>query len=241
MSNNYFQFKQFTVQQEHCAMKVTTDACLFGSIIAALIHHPSFAFYKILDIGAGTGLLSLMVAQKNNQVIIDAVEIDEQAANQCVHNFQASPWNDRLHIYHSSIQEFQSITKYNFIISNPPFFNNDLKSDDIKRNIALHSAELSLEELLQAIKINLSDDGRFAILLPYHRIEYFESLCLKEKFYVEQKILMKQTPHHNYFRSILLFSQKKQSIKNNDFIIKDEFNDYTTEFKNLLKDYYLHL
>ena len=206
------------------------------------IQNSTFKIQHCLDIGTGTGLLSLMIAQKNNEIIIDAIEIDGQAANQSMSNFQVSSWKKILNVHHVSIQNFNQTNQlYDFIISNPPFFDNDLKSIDDKRNLALHSSELSLEELLQAIKINLSDDGRFAILLPYHRIEYFESLCLKEKFYVEQKILMKQTPHHNYFRSILLFSQKKQSIKNNDFIIKDEFNDYTTEFKNLLKDYYLHL
>jgi tRNA1Val (adenine37-N6)-methyltransferase len=238
MSNHYFQFKQFTVQQEYCAMKVTTDGCLFGAINAKYLM-PNVK--RILDIGTGTGLLSLMIAQKNNTAIIDAVEIDEQAANQAAFNFQASPWRDKLHMHHSFIQQFQSVAKYDLIISNPPFFNNDLKSDDAKRNLALHSSDLNLEELLAVIKNNLTNDGKFSVLLPYHRSEYFETLCLKENFYAAKKILVKQTPHHNYFRSILLFSRKKQSLENNEIIIKDEFNDYTNEFKNLLEDYYLHL
>jgi tRNA1Val (adenine37-N6)-methyltransferase len=242
MPNNYFQFKQFIVQQEHCAMKVTTDACLFGSIVAAIISTDQFQITNCLDIGAGTGLLSLMIAQKDRNVVIDAIEIDEQAANQAAANFQASPWKDRLHVHCTSIQQFNLSNNrlYDFIISNPPFFNNDLKSSDEKRNLALHSAELSLEELIMVIKNKLSKDGRFAVLMPHHRSEYFESLCKKEKMYVAEKISIKQTPAHHFFRTVFLCSYKNHSAKNSALLIKNEFNDYTTGFKNYLQDYYLN-
>lgn len=242
MANSFFQFKQFTIQQEHCAMKVTTDACLFGAWCGFIVNRQPSTVHRLLDIGTGTGLLSLMIAQKNNDTKIDAVEIDEHAVTQAASNFQASPWKERLQVHQTSIQQFnQKNQPYDFIISNPPFFHNDLKSDHAKRNLALHSEALSLEELLQSIKINLTDDGKFAVLLPYHRSVYFEELAGAEKFYIEEKIVVKQTPHHPFFRTMLLFSKQPATATQKEIIIKDESNDYSTAFKELLKDYYLYL
>lgn len=247
MPNHYFQFKQFTVQQEHCAMKVTTDACLFGAWAASLIKNEKLIISNCLDIGTGTGLLSLMLAQKLSAQI-HAVEIDEVAGNQARENFISSPWKERLHIHQTSIQQFSNppinqltnkpINLFDFIITNPPFFDNDLKSDDQKRNLALHSSSLSLEELLEAIKLNLSANGKFAILLPYHRTVYFIELA--KGFYLEQKTLVKQTEKHPYFRSMLLFGSQPISTNESEIIIKKN-NQYSETFTDLLKDYYLHL
>ncbi|MDE3143505.1 MAG: methyltransferase [Bacteroidota bacterium] len=223
-------------------MKVTTDACLFGAWCASVVYSQLSIVNRLLDIGTGTGLLSLMIAQKNTDIKIDAVEIDEHAAMQAASNFQSSPWNERLQVHQTSIQQFNKKKQpYDFIISNPPFFHNDLKSDHAKRNIALHSEALSLEELLHSIKINLTNDGKFAVLLPYHRSAYFEELAEAEKFYIEEKIVVKQTPHHPYFRTMLLFSKHPATSTEKEIIIKNELNDYSTEFKELLKDYYLYL
>ena len=246
MPNNFFRFKQFTIHQNHCAMKVCTDACLFGSLLPTF---PDGGGRHVLDIGTGTGLLSLMYAQKNPFAIIDAVEIDKAAAQQAKENFEASPWQERLHIYNTSIQhfnistsqQFTSSIKYDLIISNPPFFENDLKSKNLKRNVALHSAELSLEELLKAIIKLLKEDGMFAVLLPYHRIQTFISLATKQSFYLIEKVLIKQTPRHKYFRSILFFSKKSTHTKNSEIIIQSEEGQYTNTFVELLKDYYLYL
>ena len=243
MANHYFQFKQFTVQQEHCAMKVTTDACLFGAWCADVVHRQQTTVNHLLDIGTGTGLLSLFIAQKNNANFIDAVEIDNSAATEAAVNFQASPWKERLLIHQTAIQQFapSSHKAYDFIISNPPFFNNDLKSNDHKRNLALHSEELSLKELLYAIKTHLTSTGKFAVLLPYHRSDYFEKLAGEYPFYIEEKLSIKQTPQHSFFRTMLLFSATKTQTATKEIIIKDGFNDYSTAFKDLLKDYYLYL
>ena len=203
----------------------------------------------VLDVGTGTGLLSLMYAQKNFDAIIDAVEIDVAAAQQAKENFEASPWKERLRVYNTSIQQFSQSTnqpinqstRYDLIISNPPFFENHLKSNNGKRNLALHSEELSLKELLDAIEKNLKDDGNFAILLAPHRTEQFINSALRKSFYPVEKIWVRQTPEHNYFRSILLFTRQEVSAKQSEIIIQDEEGKYTDGFVELLKDYYLYL
>src|SRR6266542_1220956 len=257
MSNSFFRFKQFTVHQDNCAMKVCTDACLFGSWVAHQIRNPKSEIRNALDMGTGTGLLSLMFAQKNPHAIIDAVEIDVAAAQQAKENFEASPWKDRLHVYHTSIQQFnpstiqpfdQSTTppfnqptKYDLILSNPPFFENDLKSDNARRNLALHSSELSLEELLNVVIKHLNDDGSFAVLLPYHRMQQFINLATQQSLHLSEKILVKQTTAHSYFRNILWFTKEPTSAQQSEIIIQNEEGKYTIEFVELLKDYYLYL
>ena len=226
-------------------MKVCTDACIFGSWIAQKIEaQPTFA--NCLDIGTGTGLLSLMVAQKNPYVIIDAVEIEENAFEQAKENFYDSEWSDRLHIYQTDIKNFISEKKYDLIICNPPFFENELKSDKKNKNIAKHDEGLSLKELIPVIRKYLSDKGIFAILLPYHRIKYFETLAEENNFFVQEKLLIKQTAKHNFFRGILFLKVSGHfkwpdtcENKTNELIIKDEEVNYTNEFIELMKDYYL--
>ena len=243
MANNYFQFKQFTVFQEGCGMKVTTDTCLFGAWVAEIVGTKNLLNNNssILDIGTGTGLLSLMAAQKCS-CTIDAVEIDVEAYKQATNNFTNSPWKDRLTVFNDDVKKYQPENDllYNFIITNPPFFGNDLKSNSSKRNLAMHCEELSLEELLSAIKNLLFTDGFFAILLPYHRSIYFEELAADNGFYLAEKVLAKQTESHSPFRTMLLFGNKKKEIVEKEIIIK-EGNFYTDYFSSLLKDYYLHL
>ncbi|MEO8711563.1 MAG: methyltransferase, partial [Parafilimonas sp.] len=173
MPNDYFRFKQFIITQDKCAMKVCTDACLFGAWAA---HNPQLEASNILDIGTGTGLLSLIYAQKNMHASIDAIEIDEAAVQQARENFEASIWKERLHVYNTSIQQFatSSNKKYDVIICNPPFYENDLKSENKQRNLALHSDALTLEELISDVDLLLGDDGSFFVLLPFHRTKYFE-------------------------------------------------------------------
>ena len=240
MPNNYFRFKQFNINQENCAMKVCTDACLFGAWVVKIINAKT---EKILDIGTGTGLLSLMLAQKNSSAIIDAVEIDENAAMQATANFEVSPWKERLHCFNNSVQSFYETNnkQYDFIICNPPFFENDLKSTNAKRNLALHNDALSLEELLTSIDLFLKKSGSFAVLLPYHRTKYFETLAASHNFYCTEKVLVKQTPQHNYFRSMLYFKRDKTITEESIITIKDENNEYGKVFIELLKDYYLYL
>ncbi len=235
MPNHFFKFKYFTVQQEHCAMKVCTDACLFGALVADNLM-PSA---NCLDIGAGTGLLTLMLAQKDPQLKIDAVELDEAAAKQAGENFESSPWNKRLTIHHTDILAFKPTNKYDYIISNPPFFEGDLLSDDAAKNKAKHHTGLSLEQLLNSIKRLLSPTGVFAILLPYHRVSFFEALAEGHDFYCQKKILVKQTVDHPYFRGILFFSREKHQTESTELSIKNSEGKYTEAFIRLMKDYYL--
>ena len=241
MPNNYFQFKQFLIKQDKCAMKVCTDACLFGVWSANSL---PFTTHHILDIGTGTGLLSLMFGQKNTDAIIDAVEIDEAAAQQAKENFEASLWKAKFNVYNSAIQQFGNSAieqyKYDVIISNPPFYENDLKSNDDKRNIALHGSELKLDELLQVADELLNNDGIFFLLLPYHRLAELEIL-MDEKFFIKEKIFIKQTAQHNFFRCMLMLAKKSTASSQSEIIIMNKRNEYTEAFKILLKDYYLYL
>lgn len=218
-------------------MKVTTDGCLFGAVVADFLKEESIN--TILDIGAGTGLLSLMLAQQTN-AIIDAVEIDAGAALQAKQNFEESIWKDRLSLNHTSIQHFQSNKQYDCIISNPPFFEGDLKSSNQQKNLALHSTQLNFQELIQKAIQLLSPNGYFAVLLPFARSAQFEQMM--DSLHLHQKIFLKQTPKHNYFRSILIYAAEKcnqNAVR--EIIIKDDNNQYSNNFKQLLSPYYLHL
>ena len=221
-------------------MKVCTDSCLFGAWVADKLEKGCIDPKNILDIGSGTGVLSLIIAQKFSGTI-DAVEINENSYLQTKENFIKSPWDARLRAIHGNIKNWNSSVKYDFIISNPPFFENDLRSPDQNKNEAKHRASLSLEELLQSIKNNLAVYGNFALLLPYHRIQYFKDLAKGKDFYLTEELLIKQTPDHPYFRGILLFDTKPVSTTSNELIIKDKDGNYTQSFQFLLKDYYLNL
>lgn len=221
-------------------MKVCTDSCLFGAYIAAKIEQKIIEPLTILDIGSGTGLLSLMIAQKSN-AIIDAAEIDEDSFYQTKENFDETQWSQRLHVFHTDIKCFSPSHKYDLIFSNPPFFENDLKSENKNKNLARHHDALTLKELTQYIKNNLESNGNFVVLLPFHRTEYFKRIASENGFYLKEELLIKQTPTHSYFRAILFFGTKQEPVISKELIIKDEEGNYTTGFNILLKDFYLAL
>lgn len=236
MPNAYFQFKQFTIWQNACAMKVTTDACLFGAWAAQKF--TALTPSSILDIGTGTGLLSLMIAQQNN-AIIHTVEIDANAAKQAQENIQQSSWQANIHVHHSNIETFNFPSTFDCIISNPPFFQNDLKSNNAARNTALHSEQLSLESLYTNIQRLLNPNGYYAVLLPTHRVASFMQIAQED--YLIEEVKVHQTVKHNAFRSLLLFSKSNiQPTKAETIFIKDDNNNYTASFVELLKPYYLN-
>jgi tRNA1Val (adenine37-N6)-methyltransferase len=241
MANTYFQFKKFIVHQEHTSMKVCTDACLFGAW--AIQKEALQKAGTVLDIGTGTGLLSLMVAQKNDHGTITAVEIEPNAAKQASSNFALSDWKERLSVVNASIQDFAlTNVQYDCVISNPPFFETDLPSPDTNKNLAAHSVALPWEEFAQVVSRLLSNDGSFFVIIPSLRAYTMQKnmeangLQLIEETTVYNK--EKQLP----FRTFLLFkkgSEKPTSIIRNTIFIKEPNNEYTNFFKSLLKDYYL--
>lgn len=242
MANNYFQFKQFTVHQQHCAMKVSTDACIFGAAVAtdfAVIsqQNPSCSF---LDIGTGTGLLSLMLAQKTTAAI-DAVEIDTTAFEQARQNFSASPFHHLLRVFHTDVLQFDPGKKYEGICCNPPFFEGDLQSDNELVNAAKHSTTFTLRQLVQTADKLLTADGKLAVLLPYHRVGQFIAMANECHFYVQQQILLRHTSTHPFFRGIIFLSRTPSTAHIKELVIKDGQNVYTDEFSLLLKDYYLYI
>ncbi|MCW3080798.1 methyltransferase [Segetibacter sp.] len=239
MSNSYFQFKQFKIHQQKSAMKVCTDACLFGAWVADKMEGRKIK--NVLDIGTGTGLLSLMIAQKIDAEI-DAVEIDEAAAEQAKENFKQSPYADvgRLNIVKGDVRKLQTNTDYDLIVSNPPFYNNDLKSVDQQRNLALHSISLSFEELVFQVVKYLKPNGFFAVLLPFARSENFISTAERRNLFLFEQMLVKQTEEHQCFRSMLLFSKSFSMQKTSEISIK-KGDKYSAPFVSLLKDYYLYL
>lgn len=244
MRNTFFQFKEFAVHQHYSGMKVCTDSCLFGAWVANTISLHSdtekgtVTPSKFLDIGTGTGLLALMLAQKSIAEI-QAVEIEQNAFSQAKENFAASPWADRVKAIHSDIKEFNPSEKFDLIISNPPFFENDLKSAIHHKNLAKHQDGLRLKDLLISLENLLTEYGKFALLLPFHRYSEVIFLAENQGFFLEEKILVRQTPKHDYFRAMLFFSRKKEHVESGEIIIKNEEGLYSKEFEFLLRDYYL--
>lgn len=218
-------------------MKVCTDACLFGAIVAAT----DLKNARCLDIGTGTGLLTLMIAQKNDIEIIDAVELNRDAATQALENISASLWKDKIKVHQEDILSFKPEKQYDYIISNPPFFEDDLNSPDEAKNNAKHSTTLSLSQLLVIADKHLTKDGVFTVLLPYPRVKYFTEEALKAGFHLTEQILVKQTFKHKFFRGILFLSRKDSVIQKTEINIKDADYKYTPEFTAYLKDYYLFL
>lgn len=227
-------------------MKVTTDSCLFGAWVAGEVSKPDPDSFrdqrsKLLDVGSGSGLLSLMIAQKND-VTIDAVEIDKDAAEQSIQNITSSPWKERITIYNEDVLQWKTKSKYDIIISNPPFYEGDLKSGKEEKNTAHHSTQLTLYQLLHFIKTHLAEDGKFFLLLPGHRLNELQKRASKNHLSIHQIIRVKQTTNHTPFRLMIHGSKKViEKIVEHEISIKADNQQYTQDFISLLKDYYLYL
>ena len=240
MAQTYFQFKQFIIHQSQCAMKVTTDACLFGSVVATHFEKENSP-QKVLDLGTGTGLLALLFAQKNARSTIDAVEVEPSAFAQAGQNVAQSPWREKIKVIQSDIRQFEPGNLYDLIIANPPFFEKQLASANEAKNLAHHSSQLSLHELLSEAKRLLRLTGSLFLLMPFYRESETILLAKKMGFQVAKIIRVRQTPAHTFFRTILLFQAIATEIVEEEITIKINATDYSQEFTELLQPYYLYL
>ncbi len=234
-----FKFKMFAIQQDRCAMKVGTDSVLLGAW-CPIENNP----FSVLDIGAGTGILSLMIAQRSHAEQIDALEIDEDAYEQCVENFENSPWGDRLFCFHAGLDEFveDPEDEYDLIISNPPFYSEDYKTENSSRDLARFQDAMPFEELVEAADLLLSENGIFAVIIPYKEEEKFIGLCAEVELFPVKVTRVKGTPNTEIKRSLLAFKRYELPVLEADeLVIEINRHDYTDAYIELTKDFYLKM
>ncbi len=237
-SANPFQFKQFTVHQDRCAMKVGTDGVLLGAW-TSLTHQPN----SVLDIGAGTGLIALQLAQRSFAETIDALELDDNAYEQCVQNFETSPWGDRLFCYHASFMEFvgEIEDKYDLIVCNPPFYKEEVSSGNDARDMARQSSSLPLTQLLDGVSQLLSGQGRFTVVLPYSYLEETINDAQHVGLYPNRMLMVRGNPASPFKRVLLEFSKKITALKKGELTIETERHQYTPEYVALTQAFYLKM
>ena len=243
-----FQFKKFSIKQDKTAMKVGTDGVLLGAW-TPLELKPE----RILDIGTGTGLIALQLAQRSSAFQIDALEIDENAYEQAVDNFENSPWGDRLFCYHAALDELVEEAEteleelgecacYDLIVCNPPFYSEDVKSQDSARDLARFQDALPFEELVHAADVLLSDEGLFSVIIPYKEEMRFIALCAECKLFPYQITRVKGNPTSAIVRSLLAFSRNTLAkIPTNELVIETARHHYTSDYIALTRDFYIKM
>jgi tRNA1Val (adenine37-N6)-methyltransferase len=234
-----FQFKQFSIEQDRCAMKIGTDGVLLGAWVP-LENNP----FSILDIGAGTGVVALMLAQRSHAEQIDALEIDEEAYEQSVDNFENSTWSDRLFCFHAGLDEFmeEPEDEYDLIVSNPPFYTDDFKSATEQRDLARFADAMPFKDLIEAADLLLSENGIFAAIIPFKEEENFLALAAAFELYPLKITRVKGTPTTEIKRSLLAFSRiEKIDFSTDELIIETARHIYTPEYIELTKDFYLKM
>jgi tRNA1Val (adenine37-N6)-methyltransferase len=234
-----FKFKQFTIEQDQSAMKVGTDSVLLGAW-CPIDNNP----ISVLDIGAGTGVLSLMLAQRTAAEQIDSVEIDEDAYEQCVSNYESSPWSNRLFCFHAGLDELveDPEDEYDIIISNPPFYSEDFKTDNVQRDLARFQDALPFEDLVEAADLLLSENGLFAVIIPYKEEEKFIDLCAEFELYPVKVTRVKGSHKTPIVRSLLAFKRYELSVLTADeLVVEINRHEYTDDYINLTKDFYLKM
>jgi tRNA1Val (adenine37-N6)-methyltransferase len=233
MANTSFQFKQFTVEQAHCAMKVNTDGVLLGAW--AKVGEAK----RIADIGTGTGVIALMLAQQCPAALIDAIDIDAGASGQARANFEQSTWNDRLHVNHTALQDFDPGYRFDFIVSNPPYFVNDLKPADARKTVAKHSVDLSYEELLTHVNRLLSDNGTFALVIPYFNKALFLEKAAGFGLFVSSALRVQAREDKAPYLALLQLERRKGEEFEEGLSIQALSGEYTAEYRALTQAFYL--
>ena len=235
MANDYFQFKQFTIRQEKCAMKVGTDGVLLGSW-ADLTHAR-----RLLDIGTGTGLIAIMAAQRNPELIIDAIEIDPAAFEQARENANNTSWRERIHLFQGEVQAFAPPHKYDIIVCNPPFFINSTKNPELNRTLARHCETLSHEDLLQVSDNLLLPEGKLCVILPVNEAKHFIELTQGKKWFVNKLSTVYPTPDKAPKRQLIELSKVKKYLVEDSIILEIERHTLHESYANLTRDFYLKL
>lgn len=239
--NKPFYFKEFSIDQDKTAMKVGTDAVILGAW-CSLETYPD----SILDVGSGTGIVALMMAQRSDALTIDAIEIDPNAYEQSIANFEKSDWSDRLFCYHSSFQDFSEEMKeeeqeYDLIISNPPFYNDSFETKDTSRNIARFTSSMSFIDLLEGVSKLLSNSGIFTTIIPFKEEQFFIKLANKNNLFLNRVCRVKGTDNSEIKRTMLEFSLHQKKVKETTLVIEKTRHEYTKEYVNLTKDFYLKM
>lgn len=237
MSNTWFAFKQFTIHHDRCAMKVGTDGVLLGAWASKLKINPKY----ILDIGTGSGLIAIMLAQ-SYQAIIDAIDLDEQACEQAIENVQSSPWSKHIRVKNLSFQDFfkKQQQHYDLLVCNPPFFSKSLKPDNKQRSIARHNDTLSLKDLLDGAQRLLASDGLFCMILPQDTISKLYTIADSYKLYPQQLLAIRSRAEQTVSRLLIALGRKKTPCQESSLFISKQDGEYSQAYQELTADYYLN-
>ncbi len=238
MPGEYFQFKQFRVHQDRCAMKVGTDAVLLGAWVK--IENSA----TILDIGTGSGVIALMLAQRSEKAKITAIDIDEPAITQAAENVNTSPYASKISVRHCSLQDLakNSDRKYDLIVTNPPYFVDSLKNNDINRSKARHTETLSHLELIEGVKQLLDLKGKFCLILPRNEALLFREAAQSKGLYLSRLLKIYTTKNkESEKRHLMQFEFRETEFSESSLVIEHEqHRHYTDEYKALTKDFYIN-
>ena len=235
MSNPYFRFKQFTIWHDKCAMKVGTDGVLLGAW--AQVENAA----TILDVGTGSGLVALMLAQRAANACVVAVEIDPIAAEQAKENAALSRWGDRIHVDCVDFNSFQTDVKFDLIVSNPPYFSHSLNCPDSRRAMARHAGNLSCGSLLEKSAALLSSSGKVALVLPTGAVADVHGKAVSLGLHLLHRTYVRTVPHADPKRVLLAFSREASELMEDELVIESSEHAYTSQFVGLMKDFYLYL